>query len=823
MRFFSAKPSERVLPVIALKEPVFFPGLMVPIFLARASARIAVEKANESDKQLLAVPFSSEGLEPDVGELEHCGTIVKVAQMMKLQDGSMRAILEGVERVRVGSFDGLAPSISARVLPVATDTRDPENDIPRLLRLIKESFEEYVRVSGTLPTDVKRRVRESSNPDRIVDTLAAHIPFPFEKKIRFLSEERTVTRCNDLAEALNSENELQRLKKSIKERVRKRIEKNQKQFFLQEQVREINKELKQEVEEQPEPSGSDGEERDEYARKIENANLPPEVAQKARKELARLQKLPPVSPESGIIRNYLDYLIELPWNVTDHESENSPDLIRAEGILEADHYGMRTPKDRLIEYMAVQSLNATIKGPILCFVGPPGTGKTSLGASLARALDRRFVRLSLGGVHDEAEIRGHRRTYVGAMPGRIIQAIRKAGCRDPVILLDEIDKIGADWRGDPASALLEVLDPEQNSTFSDHYIELPFDLSRVIFLTTANSVHPIPVALQDRLEIIEIPGYTDYEKRQIAERFLVPEQLSENGLLTENVRFRRSALMMLVSHYTAESGVRNLKRQIASISRKLARDMVERGQVAEDYKKTITAKTVGRLLGPPRFRREASRDYRVISGLARGLAWTEIGGVVLTVEVAVLDRGDGLIVTGNLGDVMKESARAALSRAVADMKSLGTNAQSKFKGIHVHVPQGAIPKDGPSAGITIYVAILSALLSRPIPIDIAMTGELTLTGRILPVGGIKEKLLAAARRGLSRVILPDQNADDLVTLPRELRNSLDVHLVGHVDEVLPLVFPATSAELDGLPLFAEDELASGDRPQTAIQATFFDF
>lgn len=818
MKFFLAKNPEKTLPVVALKEPVFFPGLMVPIFLARTSARVAVERAMDGERHLLAVPFSTDGHDPEPDELERCGTVVRVAQMMKLPDGSMRAILEGIERIKLVGFDGDSRAISARFVTMHPDTSDSTEDLERLVRVLREAFDEYSRLAGSVPSDVKRRVQESTNADRIVDTLAAQVSIPFERKIVLLKETKTVKRCSDLAEALNSEIELLKLKRSIKERVRKRIEKNQKQFFLQEQVREINKELGEE-----QPAGESEEEQDELALRIEKSNLPPEVAQKARKEFARLQKLPPVSPESGIIRTYLDYLLELPWFITDHEGRVHPNLSHAEEVLETDHYGMRKPKDRLLEYMAVQTLNATIKGPILCFVGPPGTGKTSLGASLARALDRRFVRLSLGGVRDEAEIRGHRRTYVGAMPGRIIQAIRKAGSRDPVILLDEIDKIGSDWRGDPASALLEVLDPEQNSTFSDHYIELPFDLSRVIFLTTANSAHPIPKPLLDRLEIIEIPGYTDYEKRKIAERFLVPEQLTENGLSPDQVRFRKDAIDTLVHHYTAESGVRNLKREIASVARKLARDMVERSVEVDDYGRTVTKKTIYKLLGPPRYRKVSERDYAALPGLVRGLAWTEVGGVVLTVEVAILDRGEALVVTGNLGDVMKESARAALSRAVADLKRVGTPAQSKFKGIHIHVPAGAIPKDGPSAGITIYVAILSALLGRPVASDIAMTGELTLTGRVLPVGGIKEKLLAAARRSINRVILPEQNVDELRALPRELKHSLDIRLVGHVDEILPIVFPAGGADLDGLPLFTEDMIAADDRPQSASQQTFFGF
>lgn len=818
MKLFLAKSPERSLPVIPLKDPVFFPGLMVPIFIARTSARVAVEKAMDDDKQIVAVPFSSDSSDPEPEELQRCGTVVRVAQVMKLPDGSMRAVLEGIERIRLVGYDGDAQGISARFLTLNPDTRDPGDDLERLVRLIQETFEEYCLVAGSVPSDVKRKIRETTNGDRIVDILAATVAIPFERKIALLKEDKTVKRCTDLAESLNSEIELLKLKRSIKDRVRKRIEKNQKQFFLQEQVKEINKELGDEQTAEPE----EGEEQDELALRIENTKLPPEVVQKARKELARLKKLPPVSPEAGIIRTYLDYLLELPWFITDNEGRPHTDLVKAEEILEYDHYGMRKPKDRLLEYMAVQTLNSTIKGPILCFVGPPGTGKTSLGASLARALNRRFVRLSLGGVHDEAEIRGHRRTYVGAMPGRIIQAIRKAGSRDPVILLDEIDKIGADWRGDPASALLEVLDPEQNATFSDHYIELPFDLSRVIFVTTANSVHPIPKPLLDRLETIDIPGYTDYEKRKIAERYLVPEQLTENGLSPEQVHFRKDALDTLVNHYTAESGVRNLKREIAAVSRKLARDMVQRRIEPEDYNRTITRKTVYRLLGPPRYRKETTREYSALPGLTRGLAWTEVGGVVLTVEVAILDRGDGLVVTGNLGDVMKESARAALSRAIADVKRIGSAAQSKFKSIHIHVPAGAIPKDGPSAGITIYVAILSALLDRPVPNDIAMTGELTLTGRILPVGGIKEKLLAAARRSVHRVILPEQNADELRSLPRELRQSLDVRLVGHVDELLPIVFPANADELDELPLFADD-ITSDNPPQSASQQTFFGF
>ncbi|POQ98515.1 hypothetical protein AU468_13070 [Alkalispirochaeta sphaeroplastigenens] len=783
MRLIPGKREQPELPLLPLKETFFFPGMLLPLVITRDEGKAAIRQAMESDRKVLAVaqknPHDPPPGESPSPEMFHpAGTIVHIVQLMKMPDGAVRVMLEGQERVTRKTTTLREGLFLARTEAIVPDRTDPEGVLPKMVRVIQDTFKEYAILSGVITTDIQRKVAAAESADRIADLVAGYVSFDGESRLQLLQERSTVKRVRHVSDLLNGEVELLKLKRSIKDRVRRRLEKNQRDYFLQEQIRELNKEL-----------GEDSSEDDtlrEIKDRLTAKAVPQAVSERVTKEMDRLRKLPPVSPESGIIRTYVDWLLDLPWEQAPREAI---DIHRAAEILDEDHYDMRKPKDRLLEYIAVHSLNPEIKSPILCFVGPPGTGKTSLGRSVARALGRAFVRLSLGGVRDEAEIRGHRRTYVGALPGRIIQAMKRAEEHNPVILLDEIDKIGTDFRGDPSSALLEVLDPEQNGTFSDHYIEIPFDLSQVTFLTTANSLHTIPAALRDRLEIIEIPGYTEPEKRRIARDFLIPEQIRENGLGESKIVFRKDAITTLITEYTTESGVRSLKREIASVTRKLARELLEEGTPPEAFTKTLGSGTINRLLGPPRYRHDLERHDENPPGRVQGLAWTETGGVLLSVEAALLKGPGEMVLTGSLGDVMKESARIALSRIVSGTAAAMLNFDRTSQSIHIHVPQGAIPKDGPSAGITVYTALYSLLKGVPVGDDLAMTGELTLTGRVLPVGGIKEKLLAAQRRDISRVILPRGNQADVEILSRENTRGLDFFYVDQVDQIIPIAFP----------------------------------
>lgn len=785
MKLFPGKERGVARPVLPNRESVFFPGVTLPVVVTHPLARNAVQQAMEGDRRVVVINLTEDNASPREDTLHRIGTVCHILQLVKMPDGSQRILLEGQERVTVESLETIGETLRAVTVPVAPDRRDTSGELPNLVQVLQSTFREYVTLAGTVTADTQRKVQNAESADRLVDLIAGHVALAGADRLEILRNPATVTRARHLAEHLAAEVELLKYKKSLRDRVRKRLEKSQREVFLHEQIREMNREL-----------GNEESEEDvarEISRRAEEKALPAAVQEQIARETGRLRRLPPVSPEAGIIRTYLDWLLDLPWSDGAEQQEELPSLEHASRILDEDHYDMQEPKDRILEYIAVNHLNRSMKSPILCFVGPPGTGKTSLGKSMARALHRPFVRLSLGGVRDEAEIRGHRRTYVGALPGRIMQAMKRAGQPNPVILLDEIDKIGNDYRGDPSSALLEVLDPEQNSTFSDHYIELPFDLSHVTFLTTANSLHTIPAALRDRLEVIEIPGYTEMEKRHIARQFLIPEQLRENGLEGGTVTLRDDALRTLITEYTGESGVRNLKRQIAAIMRKLAREVQEGATPPEAYRRTVGAATVRRLLGPPRFRHDLDDHPDGRPGVVRGLAWTENGGVVLTIEAALLETTGDIILPGSLGDVMKESARIALSALLSCENTTRWAEQRGTRTVHIHVPQGAIPKDGPSAGITMFAALLSTLSGEPVSRDIAMTGEITLTGRILPVGGIKEKILAAQRRSLTTVLLPRGNAVDLEALPRECTRGITFHLVDHVRDLIPLIFPADIA------------------------------
>ncbi|MFW6229191.1 MAG: LON peptidase substrate-binding domain-containing protein [Alkalispirochaeta sp.] len=614
--FPQQKERTRELPVLPTSQTLIFPGHTTTLFVSKEVADTTVAAATtEGGRSFLAVPQreDAEGGGPDA--LFTVGTLVWILHNIRMPDGTVRLIVDGRERSKIRSFDERSGVIYGSYVQITPNRRDTENELPKLSRLIRDSFEEYAKLNPTLKAEARKQVRTAETPDALVDTVAMYVPFEIETRVAIFRESSTLARSRLVVDSIDGEVELLGLKRSIRDRVRRKMEQHQKDHFLNEQIREMRRELGHDAE--------DGDNNEELLRKIEERNLPEDVAAQAVKEARRLAKLPGMTPEAGIIRTYVEWLLDLPWRP---EERDTPDIIRAAEILDEDHYDMEKPKERVLEYMAVQNLNPALKAPILCFIGPPGTGKTSLGKSMARALGRSFVRLSLGGVRDEAEIRGHRRTYVGAMPGRIIQAMKRAGANDPVILLDEIDKLGTDFRGDPASALLEVLDPEQNNTFSDHYIELPFDLSRVVFLTTANSLHGVPPALRDRLEIIEIPGYTEREKERIARDFLIPEQLKENGLTEGDIRFRRDGLHRLIREYTSESGVRNLKREIATIIRKLARELLEHEISPADFHRTIGAATVGKLLGPPRYRHDEGDGEITHPGVVYCLAWTENGG-----------------------------------------------------------------------------------------------------------------------------------------------------------------------------------------------------
>ncbi len=793
------------LPLVPLRELVVFPRMTVPFFVGRKGSIQAVEQAMAGGRSVfLACQKNSEEI-PTENDIHPAGTVCKITQMLKLPDGTIRVLAEGQERGTIKKFSKSKESYTVSVTRIR-EKREVDSSSSVLMDAIRSTFEKLKKYHKKIPNEGISAIEMAEFPDKLIDLVCAHIPFKLEKKVELLGINETEKRLESLALILEQELEILSLQNKIQAKVRKRIEKSQKEYYLNEQLKEIQKEL-----------GKDDEENDELAgleKRIIARKPPEEVETKAKREINRLSKLQPMSPESGVIRTYLEWIADLPWS---ERSEDSYDIDGAARILDEDHYNMKKPKERILDFIAVHQLKKSVKGPILCLVGPPGTGKTSLGRSVARALGREFVRVSLGGIRDEAEIRGHRKTYVGALPGKIIQSMRKVGTINPVFLLDEVDKLSSDFRGDPASALLEVLDPEQNNTFMDHYLELPYDLSSVMFITTANSVYTIPYALRDRMEIIEIPGYTDYEKIRIATDFIIPKQTAENGLERARITFRENALRTIIQSYTMESGVRNLEREIAAVIRKTAREALkagyrpvekassesdaaseEKGEPAttegtesesKPFTSVITIKKVERYLGKRRFHDDlVYRDVR--PGLAHGLAWTETGGTLLPVEVAVIDGGGDLILTGSLGDVMKESARTGLSFIRTCNKRF--NLQSDFqreRDIHIHVPEGAIPKDGPSAGITITAAIISAFTGIPIRAGYAMTGEITLTGRILAIGGVKEKVLAAHRNKMKYVLLPERNRKDVEELPKEIRNQLEFTFAESALDALLALFP----------------------------------
>jgi ATP-dependent Lon protease len=773
------------LPFIPLKDLVIFPKMVMPILTARTGSIKAAEQAMSGERLLLVGCQKNSVQEPEEEDLYRAGTVAKILQMMKLPDGSARILVEGKSRSRITSFSKKDKTLQAKYKSIQSDL-SPTPEIFPLIQAVKQTFRQYAKQLKKIPDETVKAADSAQDPDNLTDIICGHLPIKVEQKIELLTMSDPKERIEKLAEILEVESEIQEVRKRIAGKVKKNMEKNQKDFFLNEQIKEIQREMGKDGED---PAGTG-----DLEAKLKEKDLPEYVRAKAEKELKRLNKIQPISPEAGILRTYLEWIIDLPW---ENRTSDNKDINGAAKILDEDHYDMEKPKERILDYIAVRTLTEKLKGPILCFIGPPGTGKTSLGQSLARALGRSFVRISLGGVRDEAEIRGHRKTYVGALPGKILQSMRKAGSANPVFLLDEIDKLGSDYRGDPSAALLEVLDPEQNSTFTDHYLEIPYDLSDVIFITTANSLHTIPHPLRDRMEIIHIPGYTDIEKTMIAKNFIIPKQLKENGLEWANLSFQDDAVKTIIHDYTLESGVRNLEREIASVIRKVARKVVAipEDQGRKDFTETLTPDTVREYLGKIKFKRDLLHQNDK-PGLSYGLAWTETGGTVLPVEALIFDGKGGMLLTGSLGDVMKESAQTALSFIKATTRAFRLPAGfSKEKEIHIHVPEGAIPKDGPSAGITITAALLSAFSGIPLKEGYTMTGEVTLTGRLLPVGGIKEKVLAAYRHNMKTVVLPEGNRKDMEDIPAEVREVMDFVFFDSVTDALREMFPKVLTEI----------------------------
>ncbi len=760
-----------VLPLLPLRDIIVFPFMVLPLFVGREKSILALEKSMAEQKSIfLSAQRNPNNNEPQPADIHETGTVANILQILKLTDGTMKVLVEGLQRGRIESFTKNPDYFEVEISRIhENDQLTPE--VKALMRSVGTLFEQYVKLNQKIPLEAVAASANILEPHRYADTIAAYMVFQTQEKQELLETLNPADRLSKLLNILKSEMEVLKIEKRVHGRVRKQMERSQKEFYLNEQIKAIQKELGKRDEFKTDI--------DELKQKIKKAKMPKEINEKTTKELKRLELMQPMSAEATVARTYIEWLVDLPW-----KKGSGADKIKipeAQKILDKDHYGLEKVKERITEHLAVMKLVKKIRGPILCLVGPPGVGKTSLGQSIGRAMGRKFVRISLGGIRDEAEIRGHRRTYIGALPGKIIQGIKKAGVHNPVFMLDEIDKMNADFRGDPASALLEVLDPEQNANFNDHYLEVDYDLSNVLFICTANVLHSIPQPLLDRMEVLRLPGYTDQEKVGIAKSFLVPKKVSEHGLTKKNIEITDKALDSIIHDYTREAGVRNLDREIATLCRKVVKIVVEKG------KKTsikITPSTLEKHLGIPKFKKSETEGPLEI-GSATGLAWTEFGGETLSIEVSIVPGNGKLVPTGQLGDVMKESAQAAMTyvRSRAAELKLPKNFYQK-NDFHIHIPEGAVPKDGPSAGITMAVALVSALTKIPLRPNLAMTGELTLTGKVLPIGGLKEKVLAAHRYGITHLIIPVENEKDVPEIPENIRKNIQFFPATTMDDVI---------------------------------------
>ncbi|MDH3899421.1 MAG: endopeptidase La [Gammaproteobacteria bacterium] len=784
------------VPVLPLRDVVVYPHMVIPLFVGREKSINALDSAMQEDKKILLVAQKNAEIDdPSADDIHEIGTLSTILQLLKLPDGTVKVLVEGAERARIDSFESLDTFFTANIDILQSQDEDEEKgkELEVLTRSLLAMFDQYVKLNKKVPPEILTSLSGIDEPGRLADTIAAHMSLKLDEKQKILEIESCRERLERLMGLIEGEIDIMQIEKRIRGRVKQQMEKSQREYYLNEQMKAIQKELG-DMEDAPN-------ELEELQQKIDKAGMSKEAKEKATSEIDKLKMMSPMSAEATVVRNYIDWLVSVPWK---KRSKTRSDLAAAEDVLEEDHYGLEKVKERILEYLAVQQRVRKLKGPILCLVGPPGVGKTSLGRSIARATNRKFTRMSLGGVRDEAEIRGHRRTYIGSLPGKIVQNLSKVGVKNPLFLLDELDKMSMDFRGDPSSALLEVLDPEQNNSFNDHYLEVDFDLSDVMFVATANTLN-IPAPLLDRMEVIRIPGYTEDEKINIAMRYLVPKQIKDNGLKDKEISLSQNAIRDIIRYYTREAGVRNLEREISKICRKVVKELVLKER---DQKISVTPRNIDKYLGVKRYRYGLAEEHDQV-GQVTGLAWTEVGGELLTIESTIVSGKGKMIHTGQLGEVMQESIQAASTvvRSRAAMLGIDPEFYQKYD-IHIHVPEGATPKDGPSAGVGMCTALVSALTDIPVRADVAMTGEITLRGEVLPIGGLKEKLLAAHRGGISIVLIPEENRKDLAEIPKNVKDKLDIRPVKWIDEVLQVA-------LTHLPVPLPDETGKAQEGKAA--------